>query len=118
MNHLRVRNYLSANCPNTGRNSLHEDLKLHLECISSSNNNEIYPQVTILCSQVVQFCVTQKDPRNKNKDTIPFEYRSLVFRTVPYTNNINWISPDLIPTTSIILLQLIIRSPNSFQKEA
>ena len=117
MNPLRVKIYISANFPNTCRNGLREYLKLHLECISSSNNNEIYPQVTILYSQVVQFYVTQKDPGNQKKNTIPFGYRSLIFRTIPYTNNINWISPNLIPTTSIMLLQFIIRPPNSSKRK-
>ena len=68
---------------------MREESKLHLECISSSNINEIYPKVTILCSQVVHLCVTQRDPGNQNKDTILSGYRSLVFRTTLYTNNIN-----------------------------
>ena len=57
---------------------MREELKSHLECLSSSNINEIYPQVTTLCSQVVHLCVTQRDPGNHNKDTIPSRYRSLV----------------------------------------
>ena len=89
MKHLRVRNYLSTNCPNVGRNKMHKESKLHLECISSSNINEVYPQVTTLCSQVVYLYVTQRDPGNQNKDTIPSRYRSLVFRITPYKNNIN-----------------------------
>ena len=68
---------------------MHEESKQHLECISSWNINEIYPHVTTLCSQVVHLCVTQRDPENQNKDTIPSEYKSLVFRTTPYKNNIN-----------------------------
>ena len=60
-----------------------EESKLHLEYISSSNINELYPQVTTVCSHVVHLCVTQRDPGNQNKDTIPFSFRSLVFRTTP-----------------------------------
>ena len=68
---------------------MHKESKLDLECISSSNINEVYPQVTTLYSQVVHLYVTQRDPGNRNKDTIPYEYRSLIFRTTPYKNNIN-----------------------------
>ena len=68
---------------------MHKESKLHLECISSSNINEVYPQVTTLCSQVLHLCVTQRDPGNQNKDTIPSGYKSLIFKTTPYKNNIS-----------------------------
>ena len=81
MKPLRVKYDISKNCPNTGRNNYGEASKLHLQYISSLNINEIYPQVTALCSQVVHLCVTQRDPDNQDKDTTPSRYRPLVFRT-------------------------------------
>ena len=81
MKPLRVKYDISANFPNTGRNNYGEESKLHLEYISLLNINEIYPQVTALCSQVVHLSVTQRDPRNQNKDTTPSGYRPLVFIT-------------------------------------
>ena len=82
MKPLRVKYDISANCPNISRNNYGEASKLHLEYISSLKINEIYPQVIALCYQVVHLCVTQRDLRNQNKDTTPFEYRLLVFRTI------------------------------------
>ena len=81
MKPLRVKYDISANCPNTGRNNYGEASKLHLEYISSLIINEIYDQVTALGSQVVHLCVTQRNPRNQNKDTTPSRCRPLVFRT-------------------------------------
>ena len=81
MKPLRVKYDISANCPNIGRNNYGEASKLHLEYISSLNINEIYPQVIALCSPVIHLCVTQRDPRNQNKDTTPSEYRPLVLGT-------------------------------------
>ena len=81
MKPLRVKYDISKNYPNTCRNNYGEASKLHLEYISSLNINEIYPQVIVLCSQVVHLCVTQRDPGNQNKDIAPSGYRPLVFRT-------------------------------------
>ena len=89
MTPLRMKNDISTNFPNTGINNYDEASKLHLNYISSLNINEMYPKVTALCSQVVHLCVTQKDPRNQNKDTAPSGYKPLVFRTTQYANKIN-----------------------------
>ena len=83
MKPLRVKYDISTNCPKIGRNNYGEASKLHLEYISSLNINEIYPQVTALCSQVVHLYVTQRDPGNQNKDTPPSGYKPLVFKTTP-----------------------------------
>ena len=89
MKPLKEKYDISENCPNKGRKNNCKASKLHLEYISSLNINEIYPQMTVLRSQVVHLCVTQRDPINHNKDTTPSGYRPLVFRTTQYTSNIN-----------------------------
>ena len=84
MKPVSMKEDISANFPYNGRSIICEASKLHLEYISSLNINEIYPQVTTLCSQIIHLYVTQRDPRNQNKDIALSGYKPLIFRTTQF----------------------------------
>ena len=80
MKPLSMKDDISANFLDNGWSIICEALKLQLKYISSLDINEIDPQVIALCSQVIHFCVTQRDPGNRNKDTTLSGYKPLIFR--------------------------------------